>query len=76
MPAKLIKIKVFPRSKTPAVVLRAADALDVHVRAKPERNEANFEALTLVAGHFGVPLSSVRILHGRTQKNKLFQINS
>ena len=48
--------------------------LRVWVCAKPEKGEANAEMIALLAHHFGVVKSMVRIVIGKTAREKLVEI--
>lgn len=48
--------------------------LRVWVRAKPEKGKANAEMTGLLAEHFGVARSLVRIVIGKTAREKLVEI--
>ncbi|MGH7834951.1 MAG: DUF167 domain-containing protein [Candidatus Binatia bacterium] len=47
----------------------------VSVRAPAREGKANQALVELLASHFHVPKSSVRIIHGQTGKRKLVQID-
>lgn len=46
----------------------------VWVRAVPEKGKANTELLELLADHFQVAKSSVRIVLGKTAREKLVEV--
>jgi uncharacterized protein len=46
----------------------------VSVKAPPRQGKANDEVAKLIAKHFKVPQSSVRLLRGATSKQKVFEI--
>ena len=67
----LLKIKVRPgASKTEIVGLSADGSVRVRLAAPPVRGKANRELITLLAGVFGMPASSVRIVRGLTSRQK------
>lgn len=45
----------------------------VGVKAKPEKGKANQELLKKLAKHFKVPASTVKIVTGRTSRNKVVE---
>ena len=49
--------------------------LEVAVQEKPEGGKANTRVIELVARHFKVPISSVRITRGHTTPSKLLTIS-
>lgn len=46
----------------------------VWVRAIPEKGKANTEMLELLTDHFHVPKSAIRIVIGKTAREKLVEI--
>lgn len=46
----------------------------VWVIAAPERGKANEEVIEALASHFDVPKSSIRIIIGKTAREKLIEI--
>ncbi len=73
-PSRLIEVKVQPRAKRREVVPDDSGGLTVKVLSAPERGRANDEVRELLAGHFGVPVSRVRIVRGETSRHKLVSI--
>lgn len=49
-------------------------SLVVHVKEAPEKGKANWAIIELLAEHYGVPTTSVRIVTGRTSTKKLIEI--
>lgn len=69
-----IQVTVRPSSKKDEVTATGEGQFRVSVRAPAHEGKAN-EALTaLLAKHFSVPRSSIKILHGLTGRKKLVQI--
>lgn len=50
---------------------KSVDHFEVSVKEKAERNMANSRVLALVASHFKVPVSKVRIINGHQHPSKL-----
>jgi len=48
--------------------------LKVSVKEKPEQGAANVRVVALVAAHFGVPKSHVRIIRGHKTPSKIIEI--
>lgn len=59
-----------PRSDRVAVEETASGMLRVRVTAPPEGGKANREVIRLVAAHFDLPSSRVKIVRGRTCRDK------
>ena len=53
---------------------KSVDHFEVSVKEKAERNLANSRVLELVAGHFKVPVSKVRIINGHHHPSKLLVV--
>ncbi len=68
-----IKVRVFTRSAKEEVV-QQADGYTVRVKAAPQDGKANDAVVRLLARHFGVPRSAVRIASGLTVRNKIVEI--
>ena len=71
-----LRVKVTPRSAKSEVVGTMADGtLKVRIAAAPERGKANEELITVLAEHFGVERSAVRIVSGHAAALKLVRID-
>jgi uncharacterized protein (TIGR00251 family) len=68
-----IHVKVKPNSTTEEVS-QAGDSFIVKVKEPPKEGKANQAVIKLLAEHFGVPQSQVRILSGFKSKNKVIEI--
>jgi len=68
-----IQVKVKPNSKS-AEVIQEGESFIVKVREPPKEGKANHAVITLLAEHFGVPQSRVRILIGFKSKNKVVEV--
>jgi len=62
--------------RTAAVAVMDDDSVKIAVAAPPEGGKANAELLRYLSGEFGVPLSNVRIVSGKTQRVKLIEVRS
>lgn len=70
-----IQVKVKPRSKTEDVTREMdGDVYAVRVKEPPVEGKANRAVLKLLAKHFGVPESRLRIVSGLTGKNKVIEV--
>ena len=68
-----IQVKVKPNSKTEELS-QEGDIFIVKVREPPKEGKANQAVIKLLAKHFGVPQSQVRILSGFRSKDKLVEV--
>ena len=63
-----------PGAREAKVEVMDEGQLRVWVRARPEKGRANAEMAELLAQHFGVAKSMVRIVIGKTAREKLVEI--
>jgi len=69
-----IKVTVTAGSKKELLVKKSETRFDVFVREKSERNMANTRMVELVALHFRIPTSSVRIINGHREPRKMVSV--
>ena len=75
MAARMIRVKVIPRSAKSEIAGELADGtLKVRLAAVPEKGRANEALIVLLADHFGVPASAVTIASGHGAQRKLVRI--
>ena len=68
-----IQVKVKPSSKTEDIS-REGYSFIVKVKEPPREGKANQAVIKLLAEHFGVPHSQVRILSGFRSRNKVIEV--
>jgi uncharacterized protein (TIGR00251 family) len=68
-----IQVKVKPNSKTEEVS-QEGDSFIAKVKEPPKEGKANQAVIKLLAQHFGVPQSHVRILSGFRSRNKVIEV--
>jgi uncharacterized protein (TIGR00251 family) len=68
-----IQVKVKPSSRTEEVS-QEGDSFIIKVKEPPREGRANQAVIKLLAEHFGVPRSQVRILSGFRSRNKVIEI--
>jgi uncharacterized protein (TIGR00251 family) len=68
-----IRVKVKPNSKTEELS-REGDSFIIKVKEPPREGKANQAVIELLAEHFGVPQSQVRILSGFRSRNKAIEV--
>jgi len=74
---KTFHIRVLPRSSRNEVVGEMSDGtLKVKLTAPPVDGKANEALIELLADHFDIAKSKIKILKGLTSKNKVIQINN
>lgn len=69
-----IHVKVSASMKKEAFIKKGEDHFEISVKEKAERNMANSRVLALVASHFKVPVSKVRIINGHKHPSKLLVV--
>jgi uncharacterized protein (TIGR00251 family) len=68
-----IRVKVKPNSRTEEVS-QEGDSFIIKVKEPPKEGRANQAVIELLAEHFRLPRSRVRILSGLKSKNKVIEI--
>jgi len=68
-----IQVKVKPSSKTDEIG-QEGDSFIVKVKESPREGKANQAVIRLLAEHFSVPKSQVRILSGFRSRNKVIEV--
>jgi len=71
----IIGIKVVPKSSKVSVEEKNGK-LHVKLTAPPDKGKANKQLVKVLAQHFGVSKSKVKILKGETSHNKVVEIES
>jgi uncharacterized protein len=69
-----IKVKVDPRSSKKGVSGVIGDSLKVKVNSPPVGGAANEELLEILSGELGVKKSAIKIVRGRSSKDKIVEI--
>ena len=68
-----VQVKVKPNSKTEELV-QEGDSFIARVKVPPKEGKANQAVIKLLAQHFGISLSQVRITSGFNSRNKVIEI--
>ncbi len=68
-----IKVKVIPNAKHPSIEQRG-DEIVVKVDAPPIKGKANKRLIEILANHFGVKKSKIRILSGEHSREKIIEM--
>lgn len=72
--ARILRVKVQPRSKTPGVEELGPDSFRVRVTAAPEKGRANREVVERLAGHLAIPPARLTLLRGGASTHKTFRV--
>jgi uncharacterized protein (TIGR00251 family) len=73
MPFK-ISVQVKPQAKKESISKVSENEYRVCVHAAPVAGEANEAVIEMLARHFSVPKSSVKVLRGQSSRKKLIEI--
>jgi uncharacterized protein (TIGR00251 family) len=71
---RVVKVRVRPRAGRRTVEVSDSGDLTVSVLSPPEKGRANREVIELLAGHFGLPVSRVKIVRGEGARLKLVEL--
>lgn len=69
-----IKVKVFPDSKNEEIIKKSEDSFEIKVKEKPVMGLANRAVIRNLALHFKIPESSIRLIKGFKERNKIFKV--
>ena len=69
-----VEVRVKPQAKTTSVELQANGSLLVKVKEPAKDGKANDAVIRAVADYFGLPKSTVKIVHGLSSRNKILEI--
>lgn len=70
-----ISVRIKPNSRHREEVVKIDDTLTVYVKAPAIEGRANAAAIKLLAKHFKVASSKVKLVRGATSKYKIFEID-
>ncbi len=69
-----IYVKAYPKSRLESVERADEESFKVYIKEPPEKGKSNRAIIKLLARHFNVPSSRVKILAGHTARNKIIEI--
>jgi|Deesub1362B_J571_1020462.scaffolds.fasta_scaffold00011_174 hypothetical protein len=72
----VLNVRVQPKASKAEVAGVHEGRLKIKVTSPPEDGKANREVIKLLAGHFGVNKSSIRIIKGETSRDKVIEIKN
>lgn len=70
-----IKIRVYAGNKKETFTQVSKDHFEATVREKAERNMANKKIITLIAHHYSISITKVRLVTGHHSQSKILEIN-
>jgi hypothetical protein len=72
--AFFVEIKVYPRSSKEKII-ESDEILKVYVKKAPDKGKANKDVIKLISKRYKVKKSDIRIIRGKTSRNKLLEVN-
>ncbi|MFB0566354.1 MAG: DUF167 domain-containing protein [Candidatus Aminicenantaceae bacterium] len=69
-----LNVKVYPRSRKQEIVEENSGELKIKVHSPPSKGEANRKVIEIIASHFGLPSSRVKIIRGQKSQRKLISL--
>ena len=69
----IVNIRVIPRARVQKIVADG-DTLRVYTNAAPSDGEANAAVIKMLAKHYDVPKSSIKIVRGATSHDKVVEM--
>jgi uncharacterized protein YggU (UPF0235/DUF167 family) len=70
----IIKVKVNTNSKKETLEKTSEDSYTVRMNVTREKGLANKKLLQILARHFNIPQTNVKILHGHSTTHKIVEI--
>jgi len=71
----IFNIKVKPNSSFQRVDQISEKEYKIYLKSKPENNKANIELVNLLSKHFKMNVINIKILKGKSSRNKIVEIN-
>lgn len=72
----IICVKVLPGARQAKIVGWQGSLLKVNVPAPPQKGQANAALIDLLARHFNLPKSRIKIISGHTSRIKRIEIDT
>ena len=69
-----ISVKVKPNSGRDDIEKLSGKEFIIRVKAPARENKANEAAISVLSDYFNVTKSSIRLVSGRTSRNKIFDV--
>ena len=68
-----VKVRVIPRAKVNKVDVQPDGSIRVHTTTAPTDGKANEAVIKMLARHFDVPKSQIRVIRGATSRDKVIE---
>jgi len=69
-----ISVRVIPRAKLNRVEVQPDGTLRVHTTTAPTDGRATADVIKMLAKHYGVPKTSIKLIRGATSRDKVFEL--
>lgn len=69
-----INVRVIPRAKLNRVDVQPDGTVRVHTTTAPTDGKATNDVIKMLAEHYNVPKTSIKLIHGATSRDKVFEI--
>ena len=69
-----INVRVIPRAKINRVEVQPDGTLRVHTTTAPTDGKATADVIKMLARHYSVPKTSIKLIRGETSRDKVFEI--
>ncbi|MBQ8686505.1 MAG: DUF167 domain-containing protein [Alphaproteobacteria bacterium] len=68
-----INVRVIPRAKLNRVDVQPDGTVRVHTTTAPTDGKATNDVIKMLAEHYNVPKTSIKLVHGATSRTKVFE---
>ncbi len=69
----IVNVRVIPRARRNQITVDADGTVRVHTTAAPTDGAANDAVIKMLAKHFDVPKTSIKIIRGHTSRDKIIE---
>ena len=69
-----INVRVIPRAKLNQVEVQPDGTVRVHTTTAPTDGKATNDVIKMLAEHYGVPKTSIKLVRGATSRDKVFEV--
>ena len=68
-----INVRVIPRAKINRVEIQSDGVVRVHTTTAPTDGKATADVIKMLAEHYNVPKTSIKLIRGATSRDKVFE---
>ena len=69
-----INVRVIPRAKLNRVEVQPDGIVRVHTTTAPTDGKATADVIKMLAEHYNVPKTSIKLIRGTTSRDKVFEL--